>query len=359
LRDIQGDVEVWRMFLQDGDLMSLLLGALLQVTAPVTLNLSPHEEVTAGYENEAFCMKMTPPCFVEALLLRRIAVDVLHGLVCACNGAESGCVLSDPVSNVGARGLFLLAYQGLGLLQPPDAPSAVEICAEAPLIQRNDASGVTCEDHTSAMVRWEALQELLRDSTVPSLYEQLLKLTQEHSRVSRHGLSRPFSQDDVGLHGSPEASPVPAAAAMIRVGFLSFFFRKHPVGRLLSPIIAALDRSRFDVYIIAKSETLHPGAAVGGGADAITRYLRAHVPDEKWVLIDHNTISAAERVQALELDIVVYGDVFMDSYVANLAVQRLASVQVAFWGHPYTTGYPSVDFFITSDLFESPNAQFR
>jgi hypothetical protein len=363
LRNIQEDGAAWRIFLRDGDLMSLVLGALLQITAPVTLNLSPFEEATDRDVSEAFC-SFRPPCFMEALLLRKITIDALQDLVSACVGADSDCALSDPVSNVGARGLFLLAYQGLGLLPPPPAPSAAAMCIEVPAIQPDDASSVTCDEHMAAVVRWEALQNLLRDATVPSLYAQLLELTQHQQRhftPSSHGRSRLAIYNhaqELLVDANPASQSAVSGAAKIRVGFLSFFFRKHPVGRLLSPIIVGLDRSRFDVYIIAKSETLHSGAD-GGGVDAITQYLHTHVPDENWVLIDHNTVSAAERVQALELDIVVYGDVFMDSYVAHLAVQRLAPVQVAFWGHPYTTGYPSVDYFITSDLFETPNAQTR
>jgi len=33
-------------------------------------------------------------------------------------------------------------------------------------------------------------------------------------------------------------------------------------------------------------------------------------------------------------------------------MQRLASLQVAFWGHPYTSGSASIDYFISSDMFE-------
>jgi hypothetical protein len=42
-------------------------------------------------------------------------------------------------------------------------------------------------------------------------------------------------------------------------------------------------------------------------------------------------------------DIMIYGDVFMDSFVAHLAMLRVASVQVCFWGHPFTTGENKYD----------------
>ena len=43
----------------------------------------------------------------------------------------------------------------------------------------------------------------------------------------------------------------------------------------------------------------------------------------------------------------------MDSFIAHLSMIRLAVTQVAFWGHPFSSGYPSIDYFITSDSFES------
>ena len=36
-------------------------------------------------------------------------------------------------------------------------------------------------------------------------------------------------------------------------------------------------------------------------------------------------------------------------------MMRLAEIQVAFWGHPFTTGFPTIDYFITSDSFEPSN----
>jgi predicted O-linked N-acetylglucosamine transferase (SPINDLY family) len=47
----------------------------------------------------------------------------------------------------------------------------------------------------------------------------------------------------------------------------------------------------------------------------------------------------------------------MDSTAAALAAQRLAAVQCIASGHPVTTGYPSLDYFLSSDLMEPPDAQ--
>jgi protein O-GlcNAc transferase len=44
----------------------------------------------------------------------------------------------------------------------------------------------------------------------------------------------------------------------------------------------------------------------------------------------------------------------MDKVTAQLAAQRLASVQCTSWGHPVTSGFPTIDYFISSDLMEPP-----
>jgi predicted O-linked N-acetylglucosamine transferase (SPINDLY family) len=46
----------------------------------------------------------------------------------------------------------------------------------------------------------------------------------------------------------------------------------------------------------------------------------------------------------------------MDKVSAQLAAQRLAPVQCCSWGHPVTSGFPTVDYFISSDLMEPPDA---
>jgi protein O-GlcNAc transferase len=45
----------------------------------------------------------------------------------------------------------------------------------------------------------------------------------------------------------------------------------------------------------------------------------------------------------------------MDPMVAQLAAMRFARVQYASWGHPSTSGYPSIDYFLSSAAMEPPD----
>lgn len=49
-------------------------------------------------------------------------------------------------------------------------------------------------------------------------------------------------------------------------------------------------------------------------------------------------MSAQQAVSGLGLQVLVLADVGMDQLTSYLAFARMAPVQVAFWGHPSTTG---------------------
>ncbi len=65
----------------------------------------------------------------------------------------------------------------------------------------------------------------------------------------------------------------------------------------------------------------------------------------------------AEAIAAARLDALIYPEIGMDPMVARLAGLRLARVQAACWGHPETTGLPTIDYYISAAGLEPPDAQ--
>src|SRR5208337_1279441 len=65
---------------------------------------------------------------------------------------------------------------------------------------------------------------------------------------------------------------------------------------------------------------------------------------------------AREQIAALALDILFYQDIGMEPTSFFLAFARLAPVQCVSFGHPNTTGIPNMDYFVSNDLFEPPDA---
>jgi len=131
----------------------------------------------------------------------------------------------------------------------------------------------------------------------------------------------------------------------IRVGFLSQFLRRHSIGKTTRGILAQLDKSRFESAAIFVQPAID---------DDIARFIR-EAADHSLVL-PKKLPAARAAVAALELDILFFQDIGMEPYTYFLAFSRLAPVQCVSFGHPDTTGIPNMDWFISNDLFELPEA---
>jgi predicted O-linked N-acetylglucosamine transferase (SPINDLY family) len=94
---------------------------------------------------------------------------------------------------------------------------------------------------------------------------------------------------------------------------------------------------------------------LGAGEDAETAFARKHAaqfhagarPFDQWAPLIHGS----------KLDLVVYPEIGMDATTAKLAAMRLAPVQAASWGHPETTGFPTIDYYISARALEPADAQ--
>jgi predicted O-linked N-acetylglucosamine transferase (SPINDLY family) len=53
--------------------------------------------------------------------------------------------------------------------------------------------------------------------------------------------------------------------------------------------------------------------------------------------------------------VLLYPEVGIDPICGQLAARRLAPVQCVAWGHPETTGMPTIDHFLSADLMEPPD----
>jgi Fe-S-cluster containining protein len=65
----------------------------------------------------------------------------------------------------------------------------------------------------------------------------------------------------------------------------------------------------------------------------------------------------ARFVKSLDLDALIFTDIGMSGRNYQYASMRLAPVQCTAWGHPVTSGLPTIDYYISSDLMEPQNGQ--
>ncbi len=134
--------------------------------------------------------------------------------------------------------------------------------------------------------------------------------------------------------------PPPPARARKRIGFVSAHFRSHTICNLFRGWIEGVNRDEFEVHLISSA---------GPGDDA-TAALAAKTDAAH--LSPMGTTDLAHHIQALECDALIYPDIGMDPRTQVLAALPLAPRQLMSWGHPVTSGFPTVDTFISSDLME-------
>ncbi len=132
------------------------------------------------------------------------------------------------------------------------------------------------------------------------------------------------------------------AAGKIHVGFVSSHFRDHTIGKLMRGFIEHLDRREFFVTVFS----------IGFHDDETAQKIRAGCDHYVPLGTDHRT--AAPPIAAADCDLLLYTDIGMDPTTYSMAFTRLAPVQCVSWGHPDTTGIDTIDYFVSSELFESP-----
>jgi protein O-GlcNAc transferase len=132
----------------------------------------------------------------------------------------------------------------------------------------------------------------------------------------------------------------------IRIAVVSGQVRQHPVWDVvLRGIMAHLDRQRFEVVLY------HTGSMT----DQETTWAKGRV--DRFVQGPRSTRAWLDEVARDRPDVMFYPEVGMDPATCALAALRLAPLQVAGWGHPVTTGLPSIDLFVSGELLEGAGAE--
>lgn len=136
----------------------------------------------------------------------------------------------------------------------------------------------------------------------------------------------------------------PRSPGRLRIGIASSFLYEHSIGRVIGGLVARLDRRRFSVHLYACQTR----------SDATARALERDA--DEWEVLPRSLRSARERLAQSGLDLLLYPDIGPDPFTYFLAFARLAPVQCTTWGHPVTSGIPTMDYFLSTDYFELEHA---
>src|SRR5207247_8154977 len=95
--------------------------------------------------------------------------------------------------------------------------------------------------------------------------------------------------------------------------------------------------------------------SLGRHEDETARAIQEHA--DEYVVLPADLPLARRLIAEQRLDVLVYTDVGLDPVTSTLAHSRLAPVQCVTWGHPVTTGIPTLDYFLSSELLEGEGAE--
>ena len=143
----------------------------------------------------------------------------------------------------------------------------------------------------------------------------------------------------------PDLPPSPAWDEPIRLGIVSGFFRLHSNWKIpIKGWLKMLNRDRFRVF------GYHTGAERDGETEVAASLCHRFVEGTR-------SLEAWRAAIARDAPhVLLFPEIGMDKVSAQLAGMRLAAVQCVSWGHPVTSGFPTMDYFISSDLMEPAGA---
>ena len=142
-------------------------------------------------------------------------------------------------------------------------------------------------------------------------------------------------------YGEVELASPPAPDEPVRVGIVSGFFFQHSVWKVgARGWVTQLDPKQFQIF----------GYSTNLKNDGETELARKHC--HRFVEGPHSLERWRDIIAADRPHILLYPEIGMFHQVAEIAALRLAPVQCSTIGHPQTSGYPTIDYFLSGELIE-------
>lgn len=132
----------------------------------------------------------------------------------------------------------------------------------------------------------------------------------------------------------------------IRIGLLSRYFSAHSNTQAFEGLIHYLDRDRFELVLIHRHSTVVDNIqlSLNGLADEVV-----YLPES----LEYSLV----MLSLLSLDILFFTDLGMEPYDFMIPALRSCPIQVTGWGLPHTSGMVSIDYYLSSNLLETPKHQ--
>jgi predicted O-linked N-acetylglucosamine transferase (SPINDLY family) len=132
----------------------------------------------------------------------------------------------------------------------------------------------------------------------------------------------------------------------IRLGIVSADIRMHSVWlALIKGWLKSFDRTQFEIVIFSLAAEEDPETTWARSKSDL--FFDGPKSVSQWVA----------EIRGQNCEILLYPAVGLDPLTLKLASLRLAPVQLNTWGHPDTSGLPTLDYYLSADCFEPADAQ--
>ncbi|AFZ14219.1 Tetratricopeptide TPR_1 repeat-containing protein [Crinalium epipsammum PCC 9333] len=131
----------------------------------------------------------------------------------------------------------------------------------------------------------------------------------------------------------------------IKVGYVSANFRNNSGAKWLLGWMKHHPKNQFEI------SCYH----LGVHTDFITQDFKIY--SEVFYHFPEDIELAGQQIIKDQLHILVYPDICQNPKSNQMAALRLAPIQCTSWGHPVTSGLPTIDYYLSSELMEPDNGE--
>lgn len=141
----------------------------------------------------------------------------------------------------------------------------------------------------------------------------------------------------------------------IKIGFVNCFAnRLHSVTRDRAGIIINMDPNVFDKHLIYLQEDTQQFPLVNQLMEAIPQSNHHKIRGEQFLFQPESIL---QNLGECQFDVIVFCELGMNPISYLLAHARLAPIQITTWGHSMSSGISTIDYYISSRLFEPESNQ--
>ncbi|MFT4196128.1 tetratricopeptide repeat protein [Ottowia sp.] len=195
----------------------------------------------------------------------------------------------------------------------------------------------------------DAVRDLIRAGEAASPFAMLAHpgLTADDLlKASVRAATQP--DDEAVLPTRLDTPATPVGQRRLRIGYLSSDLHQHPVGRLMAGAFGAHDKSRFEIFAFS-TNPLHKdqsplGQRIHGAFD---HFIDLHTGGDA---------QAADLIAWHKIDILVDLNGPTANARPGITARRPAPIQVAYLGHPGTTGMGQMDYILGDRWVTPPGA---